>query len=32
MAYVNGFKNSVKTSLTCLENEIIYLGIWEQKY
>ena len=24
MAYINGFKNSVKTSLLCLENEIIY--------
>ena len=22
MAYINGFKNSVKTSLICLENEI----------
>ena len=24
MAYINGFKNSVKTSLLYLENEIIY--------
>ena len=24
MAYINGFKNSVKTSLRCLGNEIIY--------
>ena len=24
MIYINGFKNSVKTSLLCLENEIIY--------
>ena len=24
MTYINGFKNSMKTSLLCLENEIIY--------
>ena len=24
MTHINGFKNSVKTSLLCLENEIIY--------
>ena len=27
MAYINGFKNSVKTSLLCLENEIIYFNL-----
>ena len=31
MAYINGFKNSVKTSLLCLENEIIYFWIWGRK-
>ena len=24
MTYINGFKNSAKTSLLCLKNEIIY--------
>ena len=27
MAYINGFKNSVKTSLLYLENEIIYFNL-----
>ena len=31
MAYINGFKNSVKTSLLYLENEIIYFWIWGRK-
>ena len=31
MAYINGFKNSVKTSLLYLENEIIYFLIWGRK-
>ena len=31
MAYYNSFKNSVKTSLLSLENEIIYFWIWGRK-
>ena len=31
MAYINGFKNSVKTSLLYLENEIIYFESEEEK-
>ena len=31
MAYINGFKNSVKTSLLYLENEIINFWIWGRK-
>ena len=31
MAYINCFKNSVKTSLLYLENEIIYFWIWRRK-
>ena len=31
MAYINGFKNSVKTSLLYLKSEIIYFWIWERK-
>ena len=31
MAYINGFENSVKTSLLYLENEIIYFWIWRRK-
>ena len=31
MAYINGFKNSVKTSLLYLENKIIYFWIWTKK-
>ena len=32
MAYINGFENSVKTSLLYLENEIIYFWIWRRKF
>ena len=28
---INDFRNSVKTSLLCLENEIIYFWIWRRK-
>ena len=31
MAYINGFKNSVKISLLYLENKIIYFWIWTKK-
>ena len=31
MAYINGFKNSLKTSPLCLENEVIYFWIWGKK-
>ena len=31
MACINGFKNSVKTSLLYLQNEIIYFWIWGRK-
>ena len=31
MTYINGFKNSVKTLLLSIENEVIYFGIWGLK-